>query len=111
MSCSHEQRSLVSATDLTAQHVEVLRWARPARAVSMRSAFALVQSSWCPRVLSVAVWRHIDVLGLIKLLHPTGLHSESLALVDMLVLIQSRKFVGFDMSTLSWCAERKGSKA
>jgi hypothetical protein len=32
-----------------------------------------------------------------------GLHSEALALVDMLVLIQSRNFVGFDMSTLSWC--------
>ena len=54
-------------------------------------------------------WRSIASV-LIASLRPAELHSESLALVDMLVLIQARKFVGFDMSTLSWCAVRTGSK-
>ncbi len=58
-----------------------------------------------------AVHRRSAISFLIASLRPAELHSESLALVDMLVLIQARKFVGFDMSTLSWCAASTRSKA
>ena len=37
-----------------------------------------------------------------NLLHCSGLQSESLGLLDLLVLLKARRFVGFVSSTFSW---------
>ena len=40
-----------------------------------------------------------------NLLHCSGLQSESLGLLDLLVLLKARRFVGFVSSTFSWMVQ------